>query len=587
MAAGSTPRVSLGQHSEAGPGQPHNQDFHGALLPSGAALAAKGIALALADGIGSSLVSQIASAAAVHGFLQDYYATSEAWTVRRAAQTVLAATNAWLHAQNQRSDARFDRDRGQVCTFSALVLKGRDVHLLHVGDSRIYRVHPQALEQLTQDHRVQLSATESCLARALGLGAALEIDYQCGPAEPGELYLLATDGACEGLTAATVQAALQAHGDDLDRAAQALVAHARACGSTDDATVQLLRIEALPDAGFDALQAQRQGLALPPPLAPRMRFEGFTVLRELHIGPRSHVFLAFDEASGRQAVLKTPSVELREDAGHLDSFVREEWVARRIASPHVVQAFAHDRPRRHLYVALEYVEGQTLAQWMVDHPRPPLDAVRALVAQLARGLRALHRREMLHQDLRPENVMIDRHGTVRLIDLGTAWVAGLHDGAGPAGPQAIPGSLQYTAPEYFIGGAGSTGSVNGVQAELFALAVLTYQMLGGQLPYGLQVTRLRRPVDLRRLHYTPLRERRPELPAWLDAVLQKALHPQPARRQADVAEFVHDLHSPGPAFTRPRPLPLVERHPLRFWQALSAGLALAVVLLLGLRSHGL
>ena len=158
--------IALGQHSDAG-GQPPNQDFHGAAIPAEPLLSAKGIVVALADGIGSSAVSQVASAAAVRGFLDDYYATSEAWPVKRAAQRVLQATNSWLHAQSQRSDARFDKDRGYVCTFSALVFKGREAHLLHVGDTRVYRLHPQALEQLTEDHRVRVSDSETYLGRSI------------------------------------------------------------------------------------------------------------------------------------------------------------------------------------------------------------------------------------------------------------------------------------------------------------------------------------------------------------------------------------------------------------------------------------
>src|SRR5690606_26825270 len=102
----------LGQHSRAGPKKGVNQDFHGAMLPAEPLRSTKGIALALADGIGSSAVSQEASAAAVRSFLDDYYATSDAWSVRRSAQRVLGATNAWLHAQTMGSHARFDKDRG-------------------------------------------------------------------------------------------------------------------------------------------------------------------------------------------------------------------------------------------------------------------------------------------------------------------------------------------------------------------------------------------------------------------------------------------------------------------------------------------
>lgn len=572
-------RVTLGQHSQAGR-KPVNQDFHGAMVPQGPLLASKGIALALADGISSSAVSQIASAAAVRGFLDDYYCTSEAWSVRRAAQRVLEAGNSWLHAQTQRSPARFDRDRGYVCTFSALILKGREAHLLHVGDTRIYRLHAQALEQLTEDHRVRVSSVESYLGRALGAGPTVEIDYRSWLTEVGEVYLLATDGAYETLDAASVQAALARHADDLEAAAAELVATALERGSQDNLTLQLLRIDALPGTQADQLQAQREGLRLPPPLQPRSEFEGYRIVRELQLSARSHVYLATDLASGQAVVLKTPSVDLRDDPAYLDRFLLEEWIARRIDSPHVVRAGTAERRREHLYVALEYVDGQTLAQWMIDHPAPGLDQVRGIVEQVARGLQAFHRKEMLHQDLRPENLMLDRSGTVRIIDLASTHVAGLTEGTAEASPQAILGSLQYTAPEYFVGGSGT------VQSELFSLAVITYQMLSGQLPYGLQVTRLRTPDDLKRLRYIELRSLRPDLPPWLDAVLRRALQAQPGKRQEALSEFVQDLRRPGPQYQRQGASPLIERQPLRFWQGLTLLLALAVLLLLWLRVTG-
>ncbi|MBT9497732.1 MAG: bifunctional protein-serine/threonine kinase/phosphatase, partial [Zoogloea sp.] len=520
-----TLRVTLGQASLAGT-HATNQDFHGALLPRGHQLASKGIALALADGISSSQVSQLASQTAVRSFLEDYYATSEAWSVRRAAERVLSATNAWLHAQTMGSDGRFEKDRGYVCTFSALILKGRDLHLIHVGDSRIYRLHPQALEQLTEDHRVRLSSSESYLGRALGAGPYVEIDYRGWEAEAGEIYLLATDGAYGHLHAEDIHAALREHPADLDAAASDLVSLARRRGSDDDATLQLLRIDELPASDAPHPQLRREGLSLPPTLAPRMEFEGFTILREMQVSARSHLHLAVDNSSGQQYVIKTPSVDLSQDADYLDRFVLEEWIARRIDSPHVIKTWPSDRPRTHLFVAMEFIDGQTLAQWMRDNPHPGLDSARSIIEQLAQGLQALHRREMLHQDLRPENVMIDHQGTVKLIDLATAHVEGLAEYHRDAlVSAAVPGTLQYTAPEYLLGKGGSPRS------ELFALAAITYQMLSGQLPYGLNAARVRTPQDLRSLRYVPLRHHRPDLPAWVDAVLAKALHPNPAKRQ--------------------------------------------------------
>src|SRR5215213_11936771 len=115
-------KISIGQHSDKGRKE-INQDFHGALIPREPLLGLKGIAVVLADGISSSNVSRIAAESTVKGFLTDYYCTSESWSVKTSAQRVLEATNSWLHSQTRRSQYSYERDRGYVCTLSAIVLK--------------------------------------------------------------------------------------------------------------------------------------------------------------------------------------------------------------------------------------------------------------------------------------------------------------------------------------------------------------------------------------------------------------------------------------------------------------------------------
>src|SRR6188472_2871097 len=115
-------QISVGQHSDKGR-KPANQDFHGVLVPDEPLLSLKGIAIVLADGISSSNVSQIASESTVKSFLTDYYCTSESWSVKTAAQRVIAATNSWLYAQTRRSQHAYDKDKGYVCTLSAMVIK--------------------------------------------------------------------------------------------------------------------------------------------------------------------------------------------------------------------------------------------------------------------------------------------------------------------------------------------------------------------------------------------------------------------------------------------------------------------------------
>ena len=568
-------KVTVGQHSDRGR-KPTNQDFHGARVPDGPALAAKGVVVSLADGISSSEVSHIASSAAVHSLLVDYYCTSDAWSVKRSAQCVLAAANSWLHAQTRRSPYRFDQDRGYVCTLSALILKSATAHLFHVGDARIYRVQGRTLEQLTEDHRVRVADGQSYLGRALGIHPQIEIDYQALPVDEGDVFVLATDGVHEHVAAAFVAQTIEECAADLDTAAQRIVAEALRCGSEDNLTVQIVRIEQLATEGTGTLQRQRAALRLPPLLEPRARIDGYQIVRELHGSSRSHIYLAIDTETGQQAALKTPSIDLQADTDYLDRFLLEEWIARRIDSPHVLRPCNSPHKRAYLYVAMEYVPGQTLAQWMVDHPRPELAVVRDIVGQIARGLQAFHRMEMLHQDLRPENILIDATGTVKIIDFGAVHVAGLAESALPASAAPVLGSLPYTAPEYFLGESGTPRS------DLYSLAVITYQMLTGRLPYGPEITRVRSRADLRKLRYTSaLRDDTRPIPAWIDAVLERAAHPVAYKRQQQLTEFVHDLQQPGAAYlARTRP-PLAERNPLMFWRSIALVLALTVVALLG------
>src|SRR6476619_7347745 len=141
-------KISIGQHSDKGRKE-SNQDFHGAMMPPQPALGSKGVAVALADGISTSKVSRVAAESAVKGFLTDYYCTSDSWSVKTSAQRVLEATNSWLHAQTRRSQNPYEKDKGYVCTLSAMVVKSTTAHIFHVGDSRIYRLAGNSLEQLT------------------------------------------------------------------------------------------------------------------------------------------------------------------------------------------------------------------------------------------------------------------------------------------------------------------------------------------------------------------------------------------------------------------------------------------------------
>ncbi|HET8939113.1 MAG TPA: bifunctional protein-serine/threonine kinase/phosphatase [Polyangiales bacterium] len=566
-------RVSIGQCSDKGR-KPTQQDFHGARVPAEPLAALKGICVALADGISSSEVSGEASEAAVVGFLEDYYCTSEAWSVQTSVERVASAANSWLHAQTLNSPFRYDRERGYVCTFSALVLKASLAHVFHVGDTRVYRVCADGLEQLTHDHKVRRSGEEKLLSRALGASAQLELDYRAVEIEKGSTFVLASDGVYEHVSEARVAQLIAEHVGDLDRAAQHIVRAAYDNGSADNLTLQVVRVESLASqAAAGLLQSELSELPLPPLLQPRDRFEGYTVVREIHASHRSHVYLAVDDETQARVVIKAPAIDLRADEALLERFLMEEWIARRIDSAHVLKPCKQSRKRNFVYLVSEYIEGQTLAQWMIDHPAPDIEVVRRIVEQVALGLYAFHKLEMVHQDLRPENILIDASGTAKIIDFGAVHVAGIAE-LSPLAEAQLLGTAQYTAPEYFLGEAGTASS------DLYSLAVITYQLLSGRLPYGGEVSKSRTKQAQLRLRYDSVLSHDREIPAWVDYALRRALHPDPWKRYHQLSEFIYDLRHPSRVFLRQARPPWIERDPAKFWKAVSAILALIIVVLL-------
>ena len=565
-------KISLGQYSGKGRKE-INQDFHGAYVPKEPQLSSKGIVIALADGISSSDVSQVASETAVTSFLDDYFCTSEAWSVKKSAQRVLMATNSWLYSQSQQSQYRYEKDRGYVCTFSAMVIKSTTAHLFHLGDARIYRLRANALEQLTQDHRVWIAEGKSYLSRALGINPNLEIDYEALPVEKGDIFLLATDGVYEYASPQFIINSIDQYKTALDKAAKAIADKAYEQGSTDNLTVQILRVDELPTQNADEIYHHLTELPFPPILEARAIFDGYNIVRELHASSRSHVYLAVDGDAGIQVVIKTPSIDLRSNPAYLESFLMEEWIARRIDSPYVLKPCLQTRKRNFLYIVTEYVDGQTLSQWMTDHPKRDLETVRGIVEQIGKGLRAFHRLEMLHQDLRPDNIMIDSTGTVKIIDFGSTKVAGIVEISTSVERNNLLGTAQYAAPEYFLGESGSSLS------DIFSLGVITYQMLTSKLPYGAEVAKLKTKAAQKKLNYNSALDTDRSIPVWVDEALRKAVHPIPSRRYADLSEFLFDLRHPNRRFLNKNRPPLIERDPVIFWKSISFILAIVILVL--------
>jgi serine/threonine protein kinase len=411
----------------------------------------------------------------------------------------------------------------------------------------------------------------------LGIDSRIDIDYRQVPVEPNDVFLLTTDGVHEYAQASFITRVLKDSGTALDEAAHQIGAQAYEKGSGDNLTVQIVKVLALPAPQANEMYRQISELPLAPLLQARMLFDGYEIVREVKGSSRSHIYLAIDAQTRQRVIIKTPSIDLQADPAYLERFLMEEWIARRINSPHVLKPCLQDRKRNFIYVATEFIEGQTLAQWLIDNHKPDLAAVRGIVEQIAKGLQAFHRLEMLHQDLKPDNIMIDTTGTVKIIDFGATRVAGMMEMATPIEQINLLGAAQYAAPEYFLGENGSTRS------DIFSLGVIAYQMLSGKLPYGAEVPKARTRAAQRNLDYQTVLNDDREIPAWVDDAIKKAVHPDPLKRYEELSEFIYDLHHPNQAFLSKTRPPLIERNPVVFWKTVSLLLLIVIVVMAGVK----
>ncbi len=564
-------QVKIGQCSDKGVKE-ENQDSLGFHIPENKALLeTKGVACALADGISSSEEAKQASQCCVTGFLSDYFSTPDSWSVKKSGGKVLTAINTWLYGQ---SNQYRDSNRGLASTFCGLVIKSTTAHLFHVGDSRIYLYRNHDLEQLTTDHRILMPGEKEYLGRAMGVDYRLDIDYKSLSVEVGDLFFIATDGIHDYLSDKQIADTLATHTSDLTSLAQLFVTMASEAGSLDNLSCQILKVENLPTQDPDEVFAQLTALPFPPELYEGVILDGYRITREIHASSTSQLYLAVDTDTGEKVVIKTPSVNFEDDPAYLERFQLEEWVGRRIDNPHVIRTIEQTRPRRFLYYIMEYIEGQTLEQLLDDHGPFDLTKVRSIASQVISGLRAFHRLDMLHQDLKPGNIMITTEGLVKIVDFGSTKIAGIADISTPVERKELLGTKNYTAPEYLLEQSGTS------QSDMFSLGCIIYELLTGKLPYDTALSRASDKVSLRRLQYRPITDNNRLIPHWVDKAIRCAVQIDPEKRYEKLSELECDLNKPNPIYLKEENLPLIERNPVRFWKAFSGLLLLMNVFLL-------
>jgi serine/threonine protein phosphatase PrpC len=560
-------KASVGFASETGPRE-RNEDFAGAVFGWELPQPRRDVVAAIADGIGGAKGGRVAAEMAVRGFLDGFCDMPETMEVRRAAARVLTSLNAWIFSQGRR-DAKL---AGMGCTFTALVLRGRVAHIVHVGDTRAYRLRGDRLACLTVDHvRDGGAERSSTLVRALGVETEVPLDYASQPVALHDRFLLCSDGVHAFLPPDAMADILRERSASED-SARALIAAALQAGSTDNCTALVVDVVDLPTAeSADIGSAIVQLPLIPTPIAGET-VDGFVLKVLMSDGHYTRLFGAVDEVEGGEVALKFPKPQVAAVDTYRTAFVREAWVGARVNSPWVGRTIELPPGRQTcLYTVMPLYQGELLETRLARRPAIGLEEGRNIAIKLARAVAALHNAGIIHRDIKPDNVILEAAGSLKLIDLGVVRVPGMEDFPS----SDIPGTIAYMAPEMFAGEPGNAAT------DIYALGVTLFRAFTGEFPYA----NIDATSGPRRTRPAPLSTLRPDLPAWLAAALGRAVAHDPAERFRDALELAVEMEN-GPARVpvgAGRPPTFYERNPVAFWQGVSALLALALIAALLLR----
>jgi serine/threonine protein phosphatase PrpC len=529
-----------------------NEDYVGVRLGDVAQRASKGTAIVLADGMSGGSGGRVAAELAVRSFVEAYYDLPDTLSPAQAASRALEAIHRWLH-QIGRTDPALNL---MAASFGALIVRGRSALLIAAGDVRLYLLRDGTLSQLGEDDVLRVTFG-SYIAHAVGLHASLVTRIDVTELQEGDRLLLCSDGLYRRPGMRSMLALMRADVAP-EASVEALVKLAREHGSTDDVSAVLVDVKRIPELDYGYLERVMGELPILAVPACGDVVDGYALVSLLSDGYYSRVFVGHDQADPQTPLaIKFPKPRVAQDDNLRHAVVRERWLAGKLDGAHVLAPLAIDSARQtRLYVIMPFADGVPLETVITQAPLSLTQGLR-VAQRLAQAIHALNRQNIFHRDIKPENVMVMRDGGIKLLDLGFAYMPGV---LAPA-PDTAPGTPAYMAPELMKGSPGDARS------EVFAFGITLYRAFCfGRLPYGFNGR-------------VPLRHHRPDLPQWLDLVLEKATQSDPERRYQDALEVCADLdlYAASGDDQQPRRGALIERNPVLFWKSVSLVLGLGLL----------
>jgi serine/threonine protein phosphatase PrpC len=543
--------VTYSERSVQGPVRPNNEDLTSFLQPELIEeRRTRGVVALLADGVGGEERGELASRLAVEAALRAFGEAAPDTAPATLLGRMFNAANLAVYEA-----AHFGEHKGgktpMATTLAASLFRHDEVAVAHVGDTRIYHMRGEKLTRLTTDHsyvslEVKLgliterdamtSRLRSVLTRSIGHDPICRVTYGSQSLEQGDFIIQCTDGLYARVIDDEIREIVSHHPPE--EATDRLIALAERRGADDNISVQIITVQSVEMVNYNRgtpIYYRVPDLSpLGSDIGPGQVLDDRYELNEIiSRSGMASIFKATDRADGRTVAIKVPHMQFESDISSYQRFEREEAIGLSLDHPSILKILPGPEHKSRPYIVMEFLEGQTLAEVLgALRPLPETDAV-GIASRICEALEYLHAHNVIHRDLKPQNIMLCADGSLRLMDFGIAkaertrrltWV----------GFSPTLGTPDYMAPEQVKGRRGDE------RTDIYSLGAILYEMttgsapFEGESPYVIMNARLTGdPVAPRKLNG--------QLTPVLEEIILHALACEPGQRYRSAAAMKADL----------------------------------------------
>jgi serine/threonine-protein kinase len=549
-----------------------------------------GAIVVLADGVGGQSRGEVASKLACETALKTFLDSKALASPTQTLFQMFTAANIAIYDQN----IKHNGTSRMATTMTVSLFRHNEVNIGHVGDCRVYVVQQGRIRRVTNDHSyagVQLklglitvdeamnSQMRSVLTRTVGQEPTLRADYHTIVVHGGDIVVQMCDGMWSQLTEGEILEVVSKQAPD--QACNSLVRLVERRGADDNLSVQVIQIQ-----GIERLSYYR-GL-------PTFQKESPAVMgSELEVGQildgrfritdvisrsgMATIFKAIDQSTDTVVALKVPFMQFESDPGFYSRFQREQQIGKALKHPYILKMIEDESlEKSRPYIVMEYLEGQTLGHLMHQiRPMPEADALK-IASRICEALHYMHEHDVVHRDLKPDNIMICNDGSIRVMDFGIAKYEGARrltfGGFTPA-----MGTPDYMAPEQVKGKRGDA------RTDIYSLGAILYEMVTGSVPFEGANPFI---IMNSRLSGDPVapRKRNEKISPQVEEIILHAMARNPQDRYATAVEMKHELDHPESVHVTGRAERLVMPNPvsgnLKRYRLVAVSIAIPILVFL-------